>query len=292
MYDACRVAQLLSEVHHTQRMRHSASKICHGSWGCAKDEHSVTSESSLPLQTTDRSITPPGLGADAPASQTQLISRQQMGRMLQMAREQPSLDGDAGHAWGIVTAQLRTPHAPDPGSMELTSNRQRPPDQRPVLSSCSSKRDMQPNDRESVTAQHSPTGLEAISTSIARSEGMSGKSVQRPNLGHSAPASLKGRTAGAYQQTSNRMILAPVKTLSQLSALHLKDAPGHIHDPRSKSSSAPRRSATHTRYEHVPLLQLVPCVQAAQRPLHAATLQQTVLWQSSQGMNALQAQCE
>ena len=270
-YDACRVAQLFSEVHHIQQMRHRASKMYHGSWVCSTYEDSMTPVSSPPLQNTGRSVPPLGVGANAPASQTQLTPRQQMGRLLQIAGEQPSFEGDAEHAWGMVTARSRRPHAPNPSSVESNHNIQRPPDQRPALAARSSKRDMsmQPIDT-GVTAQHSPKRLEATSAGIAMSKGTSGKSAKSTHLGHNSPVAFKGRTAGAHQQRSNRRTSAPVNTLSQLSASDLTHVPGHSDDQGSKCTSAagniaPHRSATLTRCRYVPCHRWCPAYRALHR---------------------------
>ena len=255
-YCACRVAQLLAELHHVQCVMHRANKYIRSPWARSDYEHSASLASLLPLQDPSGGVLPSGWDAGPPVSQIQLLPRLQKRTILQMPVEQAPVDRDAGHAHGIVRAQLRRPHAQDTGTIELMHEVQRRTGQRPIPNLCSSRRGAQPIEEKSTSAQHSPERPVADSMRLVRSEEAPGKSAQRPGLGYSTHAISNDNTTAAYQQQkSDERMSAPLNTSVQLSTAHLMHLPGHSDEEGSTSSSAgataPHRSATYMRCDRL-----------------------------------------
>ena len=269
MYYACRVAHLLAELHRLQWMMHRANRFLHSTWDVSEYEHSASFAASLPLQNSCGGVLPSGLDAGTPASQTQLLPRMQIRTTLQEPVDQPSLDGDAGHAHGMVTAQSRRPHAPDPGTLELMHKVQRRTGQRPTPTLRRSRRGTHLVEGGLSSAQNSPERPVADSTHIVRSEEAPRTSAECPHFGQSAHPIPNGHTAGACQQKSNERMLAPLNPNTHWSASDPTHVPGHTDDQGSRSSSAevvvPHRSATHMRYDHVPWQRWHPAYLALQQ---------------------------
>ena len=255
MNNACRVAQLLSEVHHIQWMCRRATNIISSPSGFGPSISSAECAAPPSPQERDGSSLPFGLEACPAASQLQLSAEPQETRF-ETAGEQLNLEGNGSGAQEVMTAGSHNRQAMGPASMQSHHSSQKRPAQRPVTALHGSRQGAkQPDEVELVSAQHSPKAPmadEMGTRSISVREKSAGCSDLRPDV----HASSRGQTAGAHLQSNTRRTSVPFSTISRLNASHLIHLPGPSEQQVSRPSSAgvtsPDQSAAHMRYENVP----------------------------------------
>ena len=212
------------------------------------------SECPVPLspQKRDGSL-PYGLEACPPASYLQLFPEAQRKTRLEMAGEQPKVEGDKADAHEVMTAGSHDTQAMGPASMQSHHSSQKRPAQRPVTALHGSRQGAkQPDEVELVSAQHSPKAPmadEMGTRSISVREKSAGCSDLRPDV----HGSSRGQTAGAHLQSNTRRTSVPFSTFSRLNASHLIHLPGpsekQVSRPSSAGVTSPDQSAARMRYK-------------------------------------------